>query len=556
MYLNDVSCPDTTDCTAVGSFGSQGVGGPSVISITIGTNGQADSSQVSYYQGSNSYIGSFTSISCPSTGNCLAVGYTYDDSGNFHPAYAQETSGVWGDVQQVATPAGDSNNESFTGVSCVDANDCVAVGNDEYTSTSSIIPIADSFNSGVWGTVAELTTPTSYGYLYDVSCVDSSDCTAVGTDDNANNVATAPIEITLTGGVWGTAAELSSSDPTVTILKSISCVDSMDCTAVGQSNDINDGYSNVDVATETNVGGQGTWGSVVNLGQQGVGRMFSVSCVDSQDCTAVGWDDLNQNPLYSIESAGTWGPFSTVNTGDTAYFYGVGCAQSQLTESCIAVGENSDGSLVGQPFGSQAQIQRMTRASGSSSAVKGAVLMSTRISRLPSAPTNIAVTVPASGSLAVTWKAPTLTGSRKVSSYTVSVTTAGHTTTYTTLKLSYRLNGLSSFDLYTIKVSATNAIGRGPVGQALYQVYPVTATKPHLKVLPDVVTAGVPFKLLTYGVASGTPVTFTEQGSSYKCTVNSLGQCWVNAVANKTGVWKARVTIKSSVLTSTFQVRS
>jgi hypothetical protein len=556
MYLNDVNCSDTSDCTAVGSFGSQGVGGPSVVSITSGVIGQ-----VSYFQSSNGFIGNFTSVSCTSIGNCLAVGYVYADSGKTRAAYAQETNGTWGDVQTVTTPAGDSNDELFNSVSCSSPGNCTATGDDEYSSTgSSIIPMYDTLTNGNWGSAAEITTGTGYGYIYDVSCADATDCVAVGTDDNSTNVANAPIEVTLANGTW-TSTELSATDPANTIIKSVSCNDAQDCTAVGQSNDSN-GYTNVIVATES----QGTWTGATSLGQLGVGRMNSVSCVSFGNCTAVGWDDVNKNPLYSIESAGTWGSFASVSTGATAFFYGVGCAQNQTTESCIAVGENEDGSLVGVPFGqtSQSLSAVKSRANSGTPAVKGALLMSTSISRLPGAPNNIAVSAPKSGSLAVSWQAPTLTGSSKVKSYTVTASNGAidihglpTVRTCTTANLSCTLNGLVSSSAYNVSVSATNTVGQGAKAQAQYQIYPVTAVKAHLTVIPGTVKAGKTFTLLTYGDKVGRKATFTVQGSSFTCTVNTAHQCFVTPTAGSTpGKYKAKVVVGTTVLRVTFTVRS
>lgn len=553
MVLNDVSCPDTQDCVAVGNFGTPGAGGNAVLSFTnIGSSNNV--SPVSYYQGPGINIGSFTGVSCTTSDNCIAAGYVYDANGYRHPAYAIETNGSWGDVQQVDTPGGANNNEQFNSISCADANDCVAVGTDDY-GASGVIPIYDTYSNGSMGTATEVTTPTGYGILYDVYCVDAGDCTAVGTDNDLNNNINAPIYLSMTSGTWGSINEFSSPDPTGSEINSLSCIDSTDCTAVGTDNDASTGLSNAVYSTET----AGSWSPVTDIGQLGVGYMDGVSCVSTGNCTAVGWDDINGNPLYSVEQNGQWGSALPVTTAGTAFFNSVGCAQSSQSISCVAVGESQDGSLIDQPFGqsgSQQPSLSQKRFKTNSSSTKDGVLMTTTISKLPHAPTNVVASVPASGSVTVSWAAPKIQGSSNVRYYTVKADNGiSSAVTCTTSKLTCTLPSLNSSTLYNISVSATNSAGTGVLAQAPYQIYPITASKADESVKPVVVLGGQSFNILAYGDKSGQNVKFSAQGLSYSCTVNNAGQCYVNAKASSTaGIYKATATIGSTVLSRNFYV--
>jgi hypothetical protein len=69
--------------------------------------------------------GSYSSVSCVDAANCIAVGEEDPDSFD-EPIYASETNGVWSTNTEI--PA--SGGGSYSSVSCVVANRCVAVGMD------------------------------------------------------------------------------------------------------------------------------------------------------------------------------------------------------------------------------------------------------------------------------------------------------------------------------------------------------------------------------------------------------------------------------------------
>jgi hypothetical protein len=551
-WLNGVSCPDATDCTAVGGYGpAPGVGGPTVVSFTNNSV-----SPVSYFQPSSSFFGSFNSISCAAVGTCIAVGYAYPTA-NFQPAVAEEVDGVWGSVQPLAMPTG-VGNAVFTGVSCPDAGTCVAVGVDEYASGATV-PMYDTVANGVWGVVTELSTPTGYGYIYGISCANAADCAAVGVDETgcptlAGCKINAPIVISMSNGTWSAASELSSPNPAGTELNSVSCSDATDCTAIGQE-DAGNGYSNAITVTDNH----GVWEPVTVLAPQ-AGPMNGISCESQGNCTAVGWDNAGGHPMYSNEAAGVWGPTIDVPTQGTAFFYGVGCANAQTTVTCVAVGEAEDGSLVGGPLIPSEALSANSSATRSpanaaSSGTQGAVLLSETYSRLPSAPTGIAI-APATRKLSVSWQVPRLPGSSPIRSYTVTATSGSLSARCTTTQLRCTLSGLSESQPYTVQVRATNDVGEGVAGLAPNLAYPVTASKLSERVIPIVVQVKKGFTVLAYGVQSGSSVNFTEQGKKYECIVDAFGQCWTTAIASSRGRWKATAALGRHVVSTIFYAPS
>lgn len=568
--LSGVSCPDPNDCTSVGGyFPTSSVGGASFVDFTNGNAGP-----LSYYD-SPTLPGSgyFTSISCAAVGTCTAVGVQYEGSPGggftFEPAYAQEVNGVWGDPEAVATPAGASNDAQFTGVSCPDVNTCVATGFDEYAESGYPLnaPMYDVAINGVWGPVTELPSPTGDAVLYGVSCWDDNDCTTVGEDytvDTAcpacepTSVEVGPIVLSMTDGTW-TATELSATYPPGIAFEGVSCTDATDCTAVGQAWVPDDGTCPPSpnecsgseegaIATEQD----GVWSSILAAGTS---AWSGISCVSMGNCTAVGGDETTGEPAYSNEAAGVWGPTIDVPTQATAYFYSVGCANAPTTETCVAGGEAEDGSLVGGPLPSSNSARTHASATldhaSAAPGTKGAVLMYETISRLPSAPTDIAVT-PAMGKLAVSWKAPQLPGSTRIRSYTVTASSGKFSATCTTAKLSCTVLGLSAHKGYAVKVRATNGIGEGVAGNALEIAYPVFSRTLKAIVLPTAVQVGQGFTLLAYGARTGWNVRFTEQNNKYSCTVTPLGQCYVTATAGATGRWKATAAVGKHAVSATF----
>ena len=156
----------------------------------------------------------FTSVSCTSPGNCVAVGYgqaTYIDHGD-HPIAAAETNGVWDTYQVGAT---DVNGEPS--VSCPDASDCTAVSGD--TSDDAVVFSAAGGSLGA-------PTVIGSGLLMGVDCIDANDCVAV------NNSPGTDLYMVESDGTWAPVPVVDTTDQW---LSSVSCTSVSDCTAIGTS---------------------------------------------------------------------------------------------------------------------------------------------------------------------------------------------------------------------------------------------------------------------------------------------------------------------------------
>jgi hypothetical protein len=310
-----VSCVSVGSCTAVGG---ESDGHPIYAAETGGVWG----TPVEVPGGP----GSFTGVSCTSAGNCTAVGRE-----NSSPMYATETEGVWGSTTIVNPPTpGAGLAGSFAAVSCVSVGSCTAVGGD-----SNGQPIYATETAGVWSTATELTTSNS-GSFSEVSCFDPTDCSAIG---NSSGEA---LYSTETAGAWSTPTTIVSDSGTI-VVTGLSCVSGGNCTAVGYASGPG-GQGPGIYLNQTN----GTWSAPFTLsvpGSPGFGAFYGVSCTDANDCTAVGDANAPSSgtgaPVYATETGGTWGtPTALSGTpGSAGDLTGVSCVD---TSDCTAVGFDSN----------------------------------------------------------------------------------------------------------------------------------------------------------------------------------------------------------------------
>ena len=271
-------------------------------------------------------LGNFQGVSCSSANNCTAVG----SDGSSQGMYATETNGVWGPVSASGSIG------ALNAVSCSAPGDCTAVGSVS-TSTTSYLhqPIYVVETNGVWGPLVQIPgQPTTDNLFSGVSCSDTTDCTAVG-EDVVSVGGVGSNYATETNGVWsalGTSAGIAD-------LTAVSCASPGDCTAVG----FGGAYHTASWMTETN----GTWGALTpfpgsSFTVLGIPFYFyAVSCSAAGDCVAVGADNSTRQPIYDIETNGTWGPPADISgsPGGSGSFSGVSCT---TTSTCTGVGTDGN----------------------------------------------------------------------------------------------------------------------------------------------------------------------------------------------------------------------
>ena len=280
-----ISCASPGNCTAMGGYyvGMSAQPVPMAADEIDGTWTQAVEIPVG---------GTLDAVSCPTARNCEAAGAETGPDFCCNPTtigpaiVVGETNGTWGQPQTVTLPPdADSNpRPSLRGISCQAIGTCVAVGQYDVGGSSTSVGYTQGMvvteSNGAWGQAMRSPLPgdapsLTNDWLSGVSCVDSGDCTAVGSYYTNNTLKS--FVVVETNGVWGQATAIGPSGST---LKALSCVSVGNCTAAGDN-----GY----VVPETN----GTWGNPVAISPpQGAQTTTNwgwtgISCT-TVDCVTIG----------------------------------------------------------------------------------------------------------------------------------------------------------------------------------------------------------------------------------------------------------------------------
>lgn len=290
----------------------------------------------------NSTASVLDSISCTTTGQCMAGGWYIGTKSSSRGWSAYWNGGSWTDVSTVQ-PSG-ATSSSLAGVSCTPAGtviDCTTVGWYQDGQTSSDSALSLSWSGTSWS-LSALVQPTGdvSDTLSGVSCTSATICTAVGSYQDSTGDQFALIEKS-SGGSWtlGSAAEPGTY---ANNLVGVVCSSPTACTAVGS-------YGNTTNEEQSALGE--SWNGVswsvdaaVVPGGWVASDLLGVSCDPTGTCAAVGY---YQNGVGTPEglaesiSGGTW-TLQAVHDPQSAtqgtYLEGVSC----ISGACLAVGSAYD----------------------------------------------------------------------------------------------------------------------------------------------------------------------------------------------------------------------
>jgi len=217
------------------------------------------------------------SVSCPSATFCAAVGWSY---GAIIATVGELWNGTTWSI--VPTPDPGSFNELY-GVSCSSPTSCVAVGT-EGSSAGSTSPMAEVWDGVSWtAQPVGLPSGAATAQLNGISCISSTDCTAVGYDAAAGAQPVALIE-NWDGSTWSVAPNGDLIDQ----LTSVSCTSATACVAVG-SNYLDESQMfaenwNGTAWTVDPTQSHRAWFEL---------QLNGVSCGSATTCTAVGYYEIN-----------------------------------------------------------------------------------------------------------------------------------------------------------------------------------------------------------------------------------------------------------------------
>jgi hypothetical protein len=293
VNLNSVSCPSAGNCTAVGD-------------VVLSEAGGTWEAGMQPNLPSNAISGWLSSVWCASAGNCTAVG-SYRDNSGLRGLLLTETDGTWGPGVEAVLPsnAGPDPNVSLGSVSCAAPGDCGAVGTYADSSHNNHWLLL-SESGGSWSPGIEATLPPNAGPIPNrgdspasVSCPSVGNCSAVGTyvDTSGNEQG---LLVSESGGSWTSGVEATlpanaaqAPFPNLEGPVSVSCASAGNCTAVGRYA-LSSFRQRPFLLSESG----GTWLRGVqpalpaNANQAGDADLESVSCAAGGDCSAVGlYDD-------------------------------------------------------------------------------------------------------------------------------------------------------------------------------------------------------------------------------------------------------------------------
>lgn len=224
-----------------------------------------------------------TSVDCPTTGECVAVG-RYTRPGGQAPFAVHLADGTWTPTRipsQGAASVGD--------VACTSPTQCLAVGSEVVDGVSK--PFITVWDGASWDQAAwNMPEEAQYSAEMSVDCgIDECAVAGIYIDDAEQR---GWLLATYAGGVW---THLTQPDPGYLQGLDLSCAGSLDCVAVAGDNG----------ATRVQRLSAGTWtaSSVPDLSGEEV-HLLAVECAEEANCVAVG--TAGTSPVLSRLVADTW----------------------------------------------------------------------------------------------------------------------------------------------------------------------------------------------------------------------------------------------------------
>lgn len=228
-----------------------------------------------------------SAVSCVSVNFCAAVGDTEAAGSDvpYSPA-AMTWNGVSWTLVALPMAAASPGDTVLTGVSCLSATWCIAVGSYRPVVDVPTVPWALSWNGVAWSV---MTLPnTGEGESNKLSCSEATFCAVVG--DSYNGTNETALEETFNGSQWAVApTAIAPPDPN-SQLKSVSCTGPTFCATVGYRQ--TDLFNFFGATTLIEMWNGSAWSSVTSPNADTTGNnhntLASVSCFSTTDCAAVG----------------------------------------------------------------------------------------------------------------------------------------------------------------------------------------------------------------------------------------------------------------------------
>jgi hypothetical protein len=282
----------------------------------------------------------FQEVSCSSSTRCVAVGYTQDPSTLSQRALvATASNGVW---SLGSVPARGTSNNSLWNVSCVSSTRCVAVGYSTNVAVGYDQTLIAYFDGRAWSLTTSPNRPNVDNFLLGVDCADATHCVAVGRSFDQTTNTSRNLVLSLSGSAW-TIAKTPDRAHASNLLADVSCGDATHCMTVGYSVRTSDNLFQTLAISSTGA----TWKLQPTADRPSASNVLrDVVCTSTTSCVAVGATDPgsgNFDEQSLIETLA--GGVSTVapspdRTGYDNHLWAVACSNAN---NCVAAGESQNG---------------------------------------------------------------------------------------------------------------------------------------------------------------------------------------------------------------------
>jgi len=219
--LNGIACSSSTSCYAVGEHSSHS-GAKSLIEHWNGTGWSIDPTP---NPPGNTAV-TLNAVACPIPSTCYAVG-KYSTS-TWSRTFVELRTGTYWSIVPSPNPPGSHDLAVLTSVACPTSNACFAVG--LYTSRDGNGTVIERWNGVNWSTMPTPISP-NVGLLLGVACSSTTQCFAVGYD--TVHIFKTVIE-RWNGTTWSVIASPSRTGITTWgVLVAVACPSNTTCHAVG-----------------------------------------------------------------------------------------------------------------------------------------------------------------------------------------------------------------------------------------------------------------------------------------------------------------------------------
>jgi hypothetical protein len=224
-----------SECWAVGYYDAgNSIVGPIYQTLIEHWNGTAWAIVTSLNTGGATQNNYLSGVTCVTASECWAVGY-YDAGNSTVGAIYQTLIEHWNGTAWAIVVSPNVNgrvpqNNVLNGVTCVAASECWAVG--YYYTGITYQTLLERWDGTSWAMVSSPnTSATQANLLSGVTCVAASNCWAVG--DYFNGIALQTLIEHWDGTLWSIVTSPNSSTAQTNVLSGVTCLSASDCWAVG-----------------------------------------------------------------------------------------------------------------------------------------------------------------------------------------------------------------------------------------------------------------------------------------------------------------------------------